>query len=256
MRLPPYLSHMGTETASKKSVAGKSSKAFSKVLVGLIAALFIVAPSVLHSQVGIGFSPVLTGSMRPYAHPGDLMVTKITKASNLKVGDIISIHSQDTGVFYAHRIVRISMQNGQLRIVTKGDANPTPEVTPFMVGPNQPVSRNIMRILWIGRPLVYLTSIQGRQAALSLIVIANVIALILFLFRKKIHAANPTSLHVYKDLFVEAHKAREKAHKELAIFKELFEESQMDPELKEVEMANELKVLKSVQINRTSHPIH
>lgn len=256
MRLLQYVPPMATETASKKGATGKSNKAFSKVLVGLIAALFIVAPSVLHSQVGIGFSPVLTGSMRPYAQPGDLMVTKITKASNLKVGDIISIHSQETGVFYAHRIVRISMQNGQRRIVTKGDANANPEVTPFMVGPNQPVSRNIMRIKWIGRPLVYLSSIQGRQAALSLIVVANIIALILFLFRKKIHAANPTSLHVYKDLFVEAHKAKEKTHNELILFRELFAESQVDSESKEFEMANELKVLKSNQINLTSNQIH
>ena len=247
---------MATETEVKKSANDRPHKVLSKVLTGLFVALLIVAPSVLHSQVGIGFSPVLTGRMRHYAHPGDLMVTKITKASNLKVGDIISIHSQDTGVFYAHRIVRISMQSGLLRIVTKGDSNANPEVTPFMVGPNEPVSRNIMRIKWIGRPLVYLSSIQGRQAALSSIVLANILALIFFLFRKKIHAANPTSLHVYKDLFVEAHKAREKAHKELAIFKELFEESQIDPESKEVEMATELKVLKSNQINLTSNQIN
>src|ERR1019366_294570 len=234
---------MATETASKKSAIGKSNKALSKVLTGLFAALFIVGPSVLHSQVGIGFSPVLTGSMRPYAHPGDLMVTKITKASNLKVGDIISIHSQETGVFYAHRIVRITMQSGLLRIVTKGDANANPEVSPFMVGPNQPVSRNIMRVKWIGRPLVYLTSIQGRQAALSLIVISNILALMFFLFRKKIHAANPTSLHVYKDLYVEAHAAKEKLHNELLHFKGLFAESQVDPESKEVEITKELKVL-------------
>lgn len=240
---------MAIETASKKSATGKSNKTLSKVLTGLFAALFIVAPSVLHSQVGIGFSPVLTGSMRPYAQPGDLMVTKISKASNLKVGDIISIHSQATGVFYAHRIVQISMENGQLRIVTKGDANASPEVTPFMVGPNQPVSRNIMRIKWIGRPLVYLSSIQGRQAALRLIVVANILALIFFLFRKKIRAANPTSLHVYKDLYVEAHAAKEKAHKELNHFKELIAESQVAPESKKVKKANKSKILESNQIH-------
>ena len=206
---------MATEVATKPRAARISGKAVLKAFSGLIAILVIISPSVLHSQGGIGFSPVLTGSMRPYVHPGDLFVTKLTKASNLKVGDIISVHSQATGVFYAHRIVKITMQNGQLRIVTKGDANASPEVSPFMIGPDLPVSRNIMRVKWLGRPLVYLTSVQGRQAALSLMVLANLIALVLFLFKKKVKAGNPAAVEVYKDLYTEAHTVKTKMEKEL-----------------------------------------
>ena len=132
------------------------------------------------------------------------------------------------------------MDSGRLRIVTKGDANAAPEVTPFMIGPNQPVSRKIMRVKWIGRPLVYLSSVQGRQAALSLMVIANVISLILFLFRKKIHAVNPVSVKVYKELYAEAHEMKVKLEKELRLFKDLFAESQIDSTIKEIEMAQEL----------------
>lgn len=90
---------MATATITRRRTPGKAKKVLLKGLTGLLAAFFIVVPSVLHSQLGIGFSPVLTGSMRPYAHPGDLFVTENTKASALKVGDIISIHSQSTGVF-------------------------------------------------------------------------------------------------------------------------------------------------------------
>jgi hypothetical protein len=76
-------------------------------------------------------------------------------------------------------------------------------------------------------------------------VVADVIALIFFLFRKKAKAVNPTALNVYKDLYVEAHAAKEKAHKELNLFRELFAESKVDPEFKEAEMAAVLNNLKN-----------
>jgi len=230
---------------SKKRTSVKTRKAFLKAISGLIAALCVAAPSVAHSQFGIGFSPILTGSMRPYASPGDLFVTKTTTASNLKVGDIILVTSQSTGVFYSHRIVKISKVNNAIRIVTKGDANAAPEVTPFLVGANEQVPRNVARVKWIGRPLVYLSSVQGRQAALALIVIANLIALVFFLFRKKEVEVNPVSAVVYKDLYAEERSIKEKIEKELHLFKELFAEAQVHAAVKEKEMAKELHKMKS-----------
>ncbi len=241
---------MATATVSKRKSSASSRRAFLKVLSGLIAALFIAAPSVAHSQFGIGFSPILTGSMRPYAYPGDLFVSKTTKASNLKVGDIILVTSQSTGVFYSHRIVSITPANGSLRIITKGDANAAPEATPFLVGSNELIPRSFARVKWIGRPLVYVSSVQGRQAALALIVIANLIALVLFLFRKKTPVVNPLSGEVYKDLYAEARAAREKSERELNLFKELFAESQIDPTKREAEMAEELNNMKSFYSNQ------
>ena len=240
---------MATAVVSKKKTSVASRKGFLKVLSGLIAALFIAAPSVAHSQFGIGFSPILTGSMRPYANPGDLFVSKTTKASNLKVGDIILVTSQSTGVFYSHRIVSLTKENGSIRIITKGDANAAPEATPFLVGTNELVPRSIARAKWIGRPLVYISSVQGRQAALALIVIANLTALILFLFRKKPVEVNPLSGAVYKDLYAEEQAAREKSERELRVFKDLFEELQIDPAEREAEMTQEIQKMKAASFN-------
>jgi signal peptidase I len=156
-----------------------------KIFAVVFLIALIVGPSILHSQAGIGISPILTGSMRPYANPGDVFITKQEPASQLKVGDIISVHSQATGIFYAHRISEIRAQSALLRITTKGDANTYAETDPFMVAGTKPVSTVVMKVKWLGRPLVYLTSVQGRQGALMLLVIANVIALLLFLFKKK-----------------------------------------------------------------------
>jgi signal peptidase I len=162
----------------------------------------VIAPSILHSQFGIGFSPILTGSMRPTAAPGDVFVTSTVKASTLKVGDIIAIHNQVTGVFYSHRIQEIRNENGLLRIITKGDANSLPERDPYLIAPQGLVAKEVFKVKWVGRPMVYLTSVQGRNTALSALVIANVLALLYFLFRKE-QKKHSNGEKIYRDLYAE-----------------------------------------------------
>lgn len=162
----------------------------------------VLAPSLLHSQLGIGFSPLLTGSMRPSAQPGDVYVTSEVKASTLHVGDIIAIHNQVTGVFYSHRIFKIGASNGLIRITTKGDANTLPESDPYIIGPNALVSKEVFKIKWVGRPMVFLTSAQGRNTGLRILVIGNVMGLLYFLFRKEQHKAS-NGEKIYRDLYSE-----------------------------------------------------
>jgi signal peptidase I len=167
----------------------------------LILAL-IAAPSILHSQFGIGFSPILTGSMRPAGNPGDVFITKRVQASSLLVGDIIAVHNQNTGVFYAHRIFEIRLENGILRIVTKGDANPSADNDPFLTSPHAPTSKEILRILWVGRPLVYLSSFQGRHLSFTLLIASNVLGIIYLLLRKK-KVNSDHGMRVYRELYQE-----------------------------------------------------
>ncbi len=176
-------------------------KKLRKIAATLTMLVVVLAPALLHSQLGIGISPILTGSMRPYAQPGDVFITEKVKASSLRVGEIIAVHSASTGVFYSHRIEEISMLGSQYRIVTKGDANPIPEHDPFVVGGNEMVSKSIGRVKFLGFALVWLTSVQGRQASMALIVFANVIALFLFLFKKEKARINKEA--IYKALYDE-----------------------------------------------------
>jgi signal peptidase I len=84
--------------------------------------LFVVAP-LLH----IGFSPVLTGSMRPAYAPGDLLVTAPADVSSLNPGQIAVFTPPGETVPYAHRITAISGSPAQPVLTTKGDANPAPD---------------------------------------------------------------------------------------------------------------------------------
>ena len=172
------------------------------MLIWSFSLLLVALPSVLQSVAGIGIKPILTGSMRPYAQPGDIFITKTTKASQLHVGDIIAIHSATTGVIYAHRIVQIRGYNGLVRIITKGDANGVAEADPYLASPNADVPRNIARVKWLGRLMVYLNSIQGRQAGLGLLVSANVLVLITFVFRKRTPTTSKLE-EMYRELYVE-----------------------------------------------------
>lgn len=151
----------------------------------VIATVLTAGPSILHFTIGLGVSPILSGSMVPAAQPGDVFVTLTTRAADLKVGDIIVAQAESTGVLYAHRIVAIDSINELLSLTTKGDANVSADADPVVVGLNQTVSRKVITLNWIGIPLVYLTTEQGRQASFSLVILANLIALALFVFRKK-----------------------------------------------------------------------
>jgi signal peptidase I len=175
-----------------------------------LAFAFAVAliPAILTSQYGFGFSPVLTGSMQPSANPGDLFITRLVPATALQVGDIIAINNQITGTYYSHRISEMRNVNGALRIITKGDANESPDRDPFMVSPVSEVSKAIKILPNIGQPMVYMNTVQGRQSAATFLVISNILALFVILFRKKIFPST-TSERVYKELYTEERRNTE-----------------------------------------------
>lgn len=237
MRFNPYSQSM------KKSLSRKSRKSMVLRVLGWSFVLIIVAlPSVLHSYYGIGISPVLSSSMQPAANPGDAFITIDQDASTLKVGDIVTLRAENTDTFFAHRIIEIREQSGLLRIVTKGDSNQLSEEDPYMVAGNVEVPKTIFKVKWIGHALVYLTSVQGRESALSLIVLANIIALMLFLFRKKIQETVTRAELVYKDLFRESRESQEIARRRADTYKDLYEQSRRELQsIKEHEYAESNK---------------
>jgi signal peptidase len=161
-----------------------------------------ISPAILTSQFGFGFSPILTGSMQPSANAGDVYITRLVKASEISVGDVIAVNNQVTGTYYSHRVEEVRNINGTLRITTRGDANEAVDREPYMVSPIGTISQVQFRVPVIGRPMVYLNTVQGRQLTASALVIANLLALFAFLFRKRI-IASLTPERVYRELYME-----------------------------------------------------
>ncbi len=167
-----------------------------------------ILPAILTSIYGFGVSPILTGSMQPAANPGDIYLTRLTPATALRVGDVIAVNNQSTGTYYSHRIAEIRDYNGLIRVVTKGDANESADRDPFIVSPYAKVSLVVATVPYLGRPMVYMNTVQGRQAAASFLVLANILGLFAFIFRKKI-VASLTPERVYKELYIEERRNNE-----------------------------------------------
>ncbi len=229
MRIDPYLQHM-----QKRERRANRIKVISRVFGWVLVLALVATPSILHSQIGLGISPILSSSMSPAAEPGDAFITINKKASTLNVGDIVTLREAESGAFFAHRIIEIREQSGLLRIVTKGDANQLSEENPYMVSGLVEVPMTVVRVKYVGYVLAYLTSIQGKQLALTLIVLANLMVLILFLFRKKIVVGISRAEEVFRSLYADTlHSHRKEIHRS-ETYKDLYEQTRKElQELKE-----------------------
>lgn len=97
-------------------------------LVVLVAAVAVVVP------LATGSTPlaVLTGSMRPGYPPGTLVVIRPVDPSQIQVGDVVTyqLESGRPGVA-THRVVEVGYRaDGEVQLVTQGDANNAPDPEP------------------------------------------------------------------------------------------------------------------------------
>ncbi len=159
----------------------------------------LALPTVAQTALGISVSPVLTSSMVPWVEPGDVIITKGTAAVDLRTGDVIAAQRADPATTFTHRIVGVTPVNGLLRMTTKGDANPAADVDPVMLSTQAQVQKAIAHVKWIGYPLAFLSSPQGQRLALTLLVGANVLALILFASSRRPRMQSPNRAQVPVD---------------------------------------------------------
>lgn len=66
---------------------------------------------------------VISGSMEPQIMTGDLLIAKQTPASELEVGDVVSLPSELTDKLVTHRIVAIEAAGDGFLVTMKGDNN-------------------------------------------------------------------------------------------------------------------------------------
>ena len=92
------------------------------VLVGIAGA--IAVPGLL------GFHPltVLSGSMEPAIHTGDVVVAQEISALEARIGDVVVFRDpDDQRILITHRVRAIRVASGVVHFTTKGDANNTVE---------------------------------------------------------------------------------------------------------------------------------
>jgi signal peptidase len=109
---------------------------------------------------------VLSGSMEPAIHTGDVVVGRPIAASEARAGEVITFREPDSNRLVTHRLRRIRLRNGIAAMVTKGDANNAPERWRIPVGGR--VSRVLYRVPRLGYARVFAGSPLGRLLLLVL----------------------------------------------------------------------------------------
>lgn len=139
------------------------------IIAATVATLTFLAVGVLAPLLHIGFSPVLTASMRPAYAPGDLLITAPADVASLRPGQIAVFTPPGETVPFAHRITAIAGTPAQPVLTTKGDANPAPDHWRAALNQTQvPVVVTVIpsagtALLWIQNPLqrALLTGLLG-----------------------------------------------------------------------------------------------
>jgi signal peptidase I len=144
---------------------------------GLLAA---VASLLLWALVPVvlGWQPqlILTGSMEPRIMPGDLVVTRPVDPTTLHLGQVVTVTDPDhsDGRTRTHRIVRID-DHGDL--VLRGDNNPMDDSSPVPLDTVHGVG--VLRVPYVGRPLLWMGQHQYLPLGLTLLVLAWAVSTVL-----------------------------------------------------------------------------
>jgi signal peptidase len=139
----------------------------------LLAAASVLAVAVLVPRIG-GATPytVLTDSMRPAYPPGTMIVVRPVDADDVALGTVITFQlASGQPTVATHRVVSIARRpDGELRFLTKGDANNAPDQQ--WVRPEQ-----VRGALWYAVPrLGYLSELlTGEQRQRGVAVVAAVL---------------------------------------------------------------------------------
>jgi len=107
-----------------ESTIGRLWSATSGALLALTA-IACLGTAILVTVGHVTTTRVLTGSMAPRLHRGDVLVIKQVSTNDLKVGQVVLLPMPSAGgTLYAHRLVSVTRSDGTVVVRTKGDANP------------------------------------------------------------------------------------------------------------------------------------
>ena len=107
------------------------SKIWSIVSTVLVGAVVVLAVLLLGGRLlGWQVFTVVSGSMEPVYHVGDLLYVRPTDPADLQPGDVITFVMNEQLVVGTHRSVEVEDTGERLYFYTKGDANAAMDAAP------------------------------------------------------------------------------------------------------------------------------
>ena len=138
-----------------------SSKIISFLSYSLI--VFSLLILVLHFVFGFQYVVILTDSMEPHIHPGDLVITKPVDPNDIHLGDVVLFRVTIGNSTYRilHRIIYQGIdEEGRIYYFTKGDNRDSRD--PWVVYPDQIIGKAVLvipkvGIIWYYTPIIVLS---------------------------------------------------------------------------------------------------
>jgi signal peptidase len=110
---------------------------------------------------GIKSLTVLSGSMEPVIHVGDIVVVRQISPLDARVGDVVTFRDPtDRDKLITHRVRKMSVADGAVSFETKGDANTS--VERWKIGTDGTIGLVVYRVPKLGYALYYVHGMLGR----------------------------------------------------------------------------------------------
>jgi len=110
-------------TKKDQHVGSKKRKIIASIILIVLSAIILHSIIIPAMQGNLHFLIVLSGSMEPSIHTGDIVVSSKVDIKDLKEGDVITFRYEGEKNCITHRITKIMNTEFGMFFKTKGDAN-------------------------------------------------------------------------------------------------------------------------------------
>jgi signal peptidase len=141
----------------------------AKVVGWLVLGFAIAAAAVVTVPTAFGYRTltVLSGSMEPALHPGDLIVVDRISPLDARIGDIVTFRDPaDSGRLITHRVRSFAIHGDTVSFVTRGDVNTG--VERWRIPADGEMGRAVLRFPKLGYVTVRAGSRAGRLLLIAL----------------------------------------------------------------------------------------
>ena len=135
-------------TKKDQHVGSKKRKIIASIILMVLSAIILYLIIIPATQGNLHFLIVLSGSMEPSIHVGDIVVSSKVNIEDLREGDIITFRYEGERNCITHRITKIMNTEFGIFFKTKGDANEEEDIRP--VRENEVIGKAILVIPYLG----------------------------------------------------------------------------------------------------------
>lgn len=156
---PPRATGRSRPTSAAARLATRALVTFvAHVAAGIVLALVLV----LTIPLAFGMRPlvVLSGSMEPVLHVGDVTVVERIAPREARVGDVVTFKAPESGRVTTHRLRAVRRSpDGRFAFTTKGDANNS--IERWTLPADGQLSRAVHRVPSVGHVLLLIATPLG-----------------------------------------------------------------------------------------------